>query len=797
MKNVDTRSRVLAWTLSAASLLSFAGCKKNSKTDTSGHSSGDVVQESDPYYEIEEIDLKVPMDESKEIASSYYEEVYFLGDRIMMSYEFSYKTAPGEEQEMLRRFDQGEREEYYAWLEANNKHGQALFDLQGNLISTTENMDPNAGQLAKIFMNEAGERYAVSYQDNAVVLQKMNDDGSLEPGIQLAVDVASERDVMFLPNGNILVANWDGLYLLDSNGQKIASGNNDEFQGKLFLQDGKCYGSCYHVDENDFEKSTEYIQEINMQTCAFQGEKILYPLCNSISKGQNGNYRVNDNGIIKIDLLDQSKKQEVFSWNEADYDHNYVRRNQTMIASDSEFYFISIPEEILGDGINGPLQIVEQPKLVRAVRAEKNPHAGKKIIRVGTYRCGLPDSLKRYNLDDQARCRIEVHYYDEDQREMQGETNLASNATLSDKVYLDMISGNGPDVLIGFSGFFQFNSDAVMVDLNPYIDATDGTGLNRSQYFDNIFRSAEVGDKLYHMPVLFSLSGYASNRELMGDQTSWTYREFLDATAKLSEDVTVLKETPYDNLLASLYSTEGGSLVDYENKDVHFDSEGFQQMLEVVKRYGTSKSYSEISMAIDENTPDAATLFREDLLAFINVAFGSLSGYATQVSQLGGKAVFCGLPNSTGGSMAAELQVTVGISKFSKYQNESWEIVKALMSEEEQIYLSDGTNKARMPVSRVALNQQNSTVRKANADYVENGADPEYDPFGTGTIVITEEYEAELVEIIENVHCVTSNDPSVLSIIIEEAPGYFTDQRSIQDVCAIIQNRTRIIVQER
>ena len=795
-------SRFMSGVLSIACLMtavSAEGCKKKPKDDevSLGYTDADVVSESYPYFTIEQIDLQIPLDNGKELGSAYYEEFRFLGDQVMMSYEIAYKTSPAEEAEMQRRYENGEQEAYWEWYEENHMYGQAIFDLEGNLISKTESFDEEDGQIVKVVENEKGERYAIAYQDDACFLKKMKDDGSLESGVQLSVGVPYDGDALLLPNGNLLVSSWDGLYLLGTDGQVIASGQNDEFQGCLFLQDGKCYGGCFHVDQKDFEKSSEYVQEIDQQTCEFTGEKISCPRVNSISKGANGNYRLNDNGIVKVDLLDKSKNQNFFSWNYTDFNHNSIQWNETRIESDESIYFLSCPEEIIGDGINGAVKIIQYPKLVHAVRAEKNPHAGKKIIRVGTYQCSILDFVIEYNLDPDSKCRIELHDYTTDQLEMDADTDLKKSATLSDKVYLDMISGNGPDILVGFSRFSQFSSDEVMVDLNPFIDATDDTGLDRGAYFDNIFRAGEIGGKLYHLPVLYALSGLVGNRDLVGDKTSWTYQEFLDMADTLPEDVTVLKETPYNELLSYLYSTESESFVDYGKKEVHFDSEGFRQLLEVAKRYGTAKSYSELWMEQGEGTPDEGTMFREDMLAFMYVYCGSLSSYAYQVHELDGKAVFCGWPNSKGGSMSAELQITMGISKFSKNQKEAWEILRFMISEEEQISMSDGENKSWMPVSRAALEQQNHTVRQANAESLENGGSEADYPYGMSTVLITDEVEKQMIKTIENVHCIVSTDPSVLNIVIEEAPGYFTGQRSIDDVCANIQNRTKTIVQER
>jgi len=54
-----------------------------------------------------------------------------------------------------------------------------------------------------------------------------------------------------------------------------------------------------------------------------------------------------------------------------------------------------------------------------------------------------------------------------------------------------------------------------------------------------------------------------------------------------------------------------------------------------------------------------------------------------------------------------------------------------------------------------------------------------------------------LKKVIENIHDSCSTDPSALMIIQEEAPGYFTGQRTLDDVVNIIQKRAAAVVQER
>ena len=65
------------------------------------------------------------------------------------------------------------------------------------------------------------------------------------------------------------------------------------------------------------------------------------------------------------------------------------------------------------------------------------------------------------------------------------------------------------------------------------------------------------------------------------------------------------------------------------------------------------------------------------------------------------------------------------------------------------------------------------------------------------SIHLNEEHVDALKKVIENIHDSCATDPSALMIIQEEAPGYFTDQRSLDEVINIIQKRAAAVVQER
>ena len=179
--------------------------------------------------------------------------------------------------------------------------------------------------------------------------------------------------------------------------------------------------------------------------------------------------------------------------------------------------------------------------LVKLTRMDKNPHAGKSVIELGciSAEAGFRDYVIDYNKDPNHVSRIIISDYAD--QIFEKTDYMEALADLSDRVYLDMLSGDGPDILMNFYGYSQFNNEEILVDLNSYVDGQ--SGLNRDEYYDNIFRACEESGKLFQIPVCVSVSGYAGNPNLIGDRTSWTYEEFEQVASSLPENVSLIRDT--------------------------------------------------------------------------------------------------------------------------------------------------------------------------------------------------------------------------------------------------------------
>ena len=763
--------------LVVSTVLTMAGCKRNSASEKQGGTQvaardrKEVVAESDPYFYITEKELTIPVEKNRKVVYADLGECRFVGDQVFVSYMLFYET-------------EGEPEGVF---------GRVLFDKEGNLLADLSSKAESNERIVKIIEDNSHELHAITFElsEFTYSIQKLNQDGSLGEKRNLPAEIDEDSEVLFLPDGNLMIANMGEVSIVAPDGTIAGSCSQEEFMGWVFIQDGKYYGGCNHYSPEDWDESYTYIRQIDPKTGELKGEKMRCGDLSHISRGMGRSYLITEGEITKVDLLDLSKNQVVFSWNDTDYDS--ARILDTKISSDQEFYFIEESGNAESEENDDPRV---ELKLLQAVRAEKNPNAGKKIILVGVFEqdVNIRRHVIQYNLNPDSSCRVELYYYS--LNDVSASSGLDMEKRVAETMSLDLLSGNGPDILMNASWLSRFNSDEVLVDLNTFIDSTDGTGLDRNAYLDSVFRASEQGGKLYHLPLTFYVRGWAANRELLGDTSSYTYKDFLDACEKLPEDVSVFTESPYNDLLSLLPVSE---FVDYEKGQVHFEEPEFQQLLELVRKYGSPRTHEQLAKDMEDESnirPDSGVLFRENMLAFTLESFEDLFSYARAKERLGGKGVFCGIPSRFGGSMMARVNLSMAISTSSKNQKEAWEFLRFMVSDEQQEMMTESLNCNFIPVSRKALDLQNERWMAFSQERIENFVpDPRYPD--EKPLEITDETLSEYMKILESIRLVSSSDPELMSIVMEEAAGYFADQRSLEEVCRTISNRAKTIVQER
>lgn len=784
-----TKKRILSLLICSAFLLGSVACKKTSPKG--GDESGSdvtmiegvspvkgviTIKESDPFFNVTEAELQLPLQEGKKADTIDIDtdSIAVKGNTISVSSCHINYEMPSDVRDRLRKLDAaGDYDGVMAIRAEYEDTFNAVFGLNGNLIRSSSSISGET--IGASFENQQGETLALALLDEKSYLVKILDNGDLEKVIPLEGGFA--QDAVMLPDGSLVCAGYDSISILSPEGKLRGSIAEEHFQGQVFYQEGKCYGLYTFIDYNDMDNYYNYLMEINVPECRLSGEKIKVGHNGRLVKAKDGIYIVTDNGISKVDLKDAAKSEEIFSWSDTDYDPKYILGRELKICSDSEFYFISMNEEVFSDD-----SYSVRPRIVHVLKADKNPYAGKKQLSVGIYMNGLSrEDVIRYNTDEKSECRVVTHDYYADML-MDGDY-MNRKADLADKVFLDMISGTGPDMLVNFSQFSQFYSEKVLLDLNTLIDAKDGSGLDRSEFFDNILRAQETGGKLYHIPLEFRLAGLMGNRDLVGDVKGQTYDQFISAMDNLPADVQPFYHVDDKEFLERVISECGEDFIDYEGGKVNFESDAFKKLLEITKKY-TDHSMNGRGLFHDDSEE-----FKNGMIAWYMAYVYSLRDYARYIDQYGESIVFTGFPGNHG--MTANVDMSIGISANSYCKKEAWGFIRYLME-------NSGSKKATsgIPLSKAQLDRRNAALVAESKEQQNNWEQDPNNP-GNHPIKLTEDMAKNMVSLVENVDAVNKSDPGVMLILMEEVPAYLLDQRSVDDVCKNIQNRATILVQER
>ena len=204
------------------------------------------------------------------------------------------------------------------------------------------------------------------------------------------------------------------------------------------------------------------------------------------------------NGISRLDIT-TGEAEEILNWNQTDVNREMIQMAKSYPVNKDEInVLVTYSHSETGR---------DTCYIIHLTRASTNPHAGKKILRMaGTgIRPEIYGLIYEYNADRNNPARIETVDYLIDY-----DSDNTSGLSVTDKIYLDMMEGNSPDILlISTHGFFYNDiQEAIKVPylqkrqnaLNPMTTTglilADGErawqGEPREDECDNILSSQEV-----------------------------------------------------------------------------------------------------------------------------------------------------------------------------------------------------------------------------------------------------------------------------------------------------------------
>lgn len=415
----------------------------------------------------------------------------------------------------------------------------------------------------------------------------------------------------------------------------------------------------------------------------------------------------------------------------------------------------------------------------------------------------LPDKklIKLFALKIDSDIRQQILDFNRNNLEYEIElTSYADYENGSERMNMDMITGNVPDVLVLGQDEMGYDipadsyiSKKLLANMYDFMDGDPD--FDRSEYLENYFRAHEVGGRLYEIAPTFNIVTVAGKTSRVGEKAGWTMEEFNVLAADLTgEEILGVKRKEW--LLNEFLYNCSDSYIDRKKGKCYFDREEFISVLELCNKFWDE---------LPEYVPDSYEVtgkIRGDK-QLLNISYAGTPMYFRYLEKgdLGEQATFKGYPCSVGNG--SSFQDTWGV-KFAIFAKTSvpegaWLFVKSFLSDEYQdMYSMQQTTSIPIKLSSIEKKFENE---QKPLEYIDSKGITRYikeNYYYSGTdIGYPDAEEAKrAMEFIKSVETVHRRDRNLSVIVQEEAAAYFAGQKSAKQVAEIIQDRVQNYLNE-
>jgi ABC-type glycerol-3-phosphate transport system substrate-binding protein len=441
----------------------------------------------------------------------------------------------------------------------------------------------------------------------------------------------------------------------------------------------------------------------------------------------------------------------------------------------------------------------------------------KQVVTIASFNQGggslgqFDDEIKAFNAENE-NYRIEYrNYWDSDKNERD-----------YDKLRLDIISGDGPDI-IPFDAYFTVDSfsSGVFCDLYEFIDKEPS--LKREDFLPNVRKAFERDGKMVMVtPTFFNYMTVTAKSGYAGVCENWSFDDMIAAYNAKPEDMYFFEPfedtTPRYAIFKDVVLSQ--FFIDYDKAKCWFDSPEYIKMLKFF-------SGNKIGMTEDEykhKERDNRTVFVQDdilngetFIEFINGdCFGFLSLYEKVRYDYEDDCVFVGYPydGKESGSFIA-LDTYLGIVANSPHKDGAWSFLRYMLSDDyyktPNNYGKFSTIESRFDEAAqqsvdgflefqfdengnliegdmVKWNWELPVVEWDGKDFVDKGK-VKLEPF-------TQEECDYYKNMIKNSH-VIRYDGNISDIVTEEIMSFFNYECTAEECAERIQDRASIYLSER
>lgn len=496
-------------------------------------------------------------------------------------------------------------------------------------------------------------------------------------------------------------------------------------------------------------------------------------------------YYSKEDGIYCAD----NKEEPVLPFTASYADINKLSNSRIVAADGEHFVLITVDYSNAGfltEDVNTYIHVFDL--------ADSNPNAGKSVITVGYIDELYPDSssaISEFNQtsDDYyvvTKC-YSADYANSYAVGMSADdyktVDIQKSSEITNELAIDILNGEGPDVILNIAGNAQLNNDLYLLDVAPFVDEE----LGDIELFDNVIDASKVGDSLYQIPLTFYVEGIWAESSLVKGEHGFTFAEYEDYVRNVcnGKNPIALNASRLD-VLSRIMTSMSEEFFD-EDGNVDFQNEPFYEVAKYCK----------------DNVPEFYVPSSDDLIYYDMVGYGiahddnrvvdvyNIDSYLRAIGFNPNLDLY-GIPSNDGRGPSISIESSVAISAAAGDVDGAKELVKFLVKWDQN---TSFTNSINVDVTRQISSK---TIDNNNMVY---DVSLEFDTPELLQIqgIFRFEYDVvdDYIDILKTASTINSMDPNIMLIVREEIQAYFADQKSIEDVAFIIQDRAQTVIDER
>ncbi|MCQ2528088.1 MAG: hypothetical protein MJ108_03090 [Saccharofermentans sp.] len=541
-----------------------------------------------------------------------------------------------------------------------------------------------------------------------------------------------------------------------------------------------CIEKCLRWDDNSILMCTTdkryYTYDVaNFQLTEISVDKQLYS--KYLSNGtflDDGNvcYERTDR-IDVLNLKDMSESVLV--------DYNYCDFSMSD-ASQCTVEYLSSDRIVLHDTASGkPGESSFRWKTFVLLHSDKNPYAGRPMLEIaqiqgvddlvgaGVYEYNHSQSeyfayiTGRYNVDGDF---VVPDIYGDDL------TATQIKQLVIDQLKIDILNGEGPDVVIGLGDTTAINYPDWLCDFNKLIE--EDSDISADDYFENGFYAFQNDSGLFQIPL--EIQGYGILANINNGYSTgngFTYDGY-NSLVEANDGFDMIGYRTRDEYMECLYRSNERFFFDHGRPN--FDCDEFRAMADYLKNCVTDTG-------LDPESEDYNVINHSHPGYYYVYFYSFYEDIQYDEFQLEDWNVF-GIPSLGSQGPVLSVSNTIAIATCTSDVDASWGFVKLMLSEKVQVHaISNPINK-----SAYYTYAQNS-LEMIDFMIQDLGLMLRY-KFPDSSI---EKYRLML----ERIDHTDAIDTEIYAIVCEEMPAYFSDDKTIDQVIDIINRRAQLVVDER